>query len=167
MTFKPTYLYIKQHTVTGMLYFGKTSEKNPEKYHGSGRHWVNHFKKHGKEHIETLWYCHFIDEEECTKFALKCSEIWDIVKSDQWANLIPENGLDDRTGCHLSSETKDKIAAKLTGFKYGPQSSEHKAKITATKIGRKRGPQSPEQREKTRIRLTGKIRGPYKKRISL
>ena len=28
--FKPTYLYIKQHTVTGKLYFGKTTKDNVE-----------------------------------------------------------------------------------------------------------------------------------------
>jgi hypothetical protein len=31
--FKPTWLYIKQHTVTGLKYFGKTT-RNPEKYKG-------------------------------------------------------------------------------------------------------------------------------------
>lgn len=37
-TFEPTYLYIKQHSITGKLYFGKTV-KNPEKYNGSGSPW--------------------------------------------------------------------------------------------------------------------------------
>ena len=27
--FKPTFLYIKQHTVTGKMYFGKTGKNNP------------------------------------------------------------------------------------------------------------------------------------------
>ena len=52
---KPTYLYIKQHTKTGLLYFGKTVN-DPNKYHGSGKRWVKHIKKHGKQYIETLWY---------------------------------------------------------------------------------------------------------------
>ena len=37
--FKPTFLYIKQHTVTGKLYFGKTTQ-NPETYLGSGTYWT-------------------------------------------------------------------------------------------------------------------------------
>ena len=52
--YTPTYLYIKQHALTGKLYFGKTVQ-NPEVYKGSGTHWTNHIKKHGKEHIKTLW----------------------------------------------------------------------------------------------------------------
>ena len=33
---KPTYLYIKQHSVTKLKYFGKTTKKDPVKYLGSG-----------------------------------------------------------------------------------------------------------------------------------
>lgn len=32
--FKPTFLYLKQHSVTGKLYFGKTVSKDPSKYKG-------------------------------------------------------------------------------------------------------------------------------------
>ena len=31
-----TYLYIKRHMQTGMMYFGKTSKKDPYTYNGSG-----------------------------------------------------------------------------------------------------------------------------------
>lgn len=96
--FKPTYLYIKQHSITGKLYFGKTNKEDPIKYTGSGEYWNDHLKVHGKEHIETLWYCLFNDVESIKEFALSCSEQWDIVKlKDEfgnkiWANLKPENG---------------------------------------------------------------------------
>lgn len=46
MVFRPTFLYIKQHTITGKLYFGKTS-KNLDKmlsYKGSGKYWLDHIK---------------------------------------------------------------------------------------------------------------------------
>lgn len=33
----PTYLYVKQHTITGLKYFGKTI-KDPYVYPGSGTH---------------------------------------------------------------------------------------------------------------------------------
>jgi len=98
--FRPTYLYIKQHTVTGKLYFGKTVKIDPTKYSGSGRYWQNHIKKHGKEFIETIWYCLFLDEDECTKFAVSFSNQENIVESTQWANQDVENGLGGRQkGC--------------------------------------------------------------------
>lgn len=90
--YTPTYLYIKQHSITKKLYFGKTV-RDPETYLGSGLHWQRHIKKHGKEHIETLWYCLFLDQDELTKFALMFSKHHAIVESTQWLNLIPENGL--------------------------------------------------------------------------
>ena len=37
-----TYLYVKKHAVTGKLYFGKTTAKDPIKYPGSGKYWSNH-----------------------------------------------------------------------------------------------------------------------------
>lgn len=90
--FTPTYLYIKQHKVTGKLYFGKTT-KNPENYNGSGIHWKSHIKKHGSI-IETLWYCLYTDEESIKNTALSFSKLWNIVESNEWLNLIEENGVD-------------------------------------------------------------------------
>jgi len=93
----PTYLYIKQHSVTGLLYFGKTS-RNPYKYLGSGKHWIRHYKKHGKEHIITLWVSEvFTDKSLLTEFSLFVSEEYNIVNSKKWANMKPENGLDGWT----------------------------------------------------------------------
>ena len=91
--FKPTYLYIKQHSVTGMLYFGKTVQ-NPEKYLGSGTYWNSHISKHGKEHVVTLWYCLFFEKDSIVEFALSFSNQHNITESELWANLKPENGLD-------------------------------------------------------------------------
>lgn len=120
--FKPTYLYIKQHTITGKLYFGKTTEDDPVKYPGSGTHWKLHVKKHGIEHVVTLWYCLFTDKEELTKFALSCSEQWNIVESKTWLNKIPENGLDGGSVGKMSNERKLKISL---GKKGKPLSKEH------------------------------------------
>lgn len=93
LSFKPTFLYIKQHTVTGKLYFGKTI-KDPEKYYGSGKYWKNHIKKHGKEHVINLWYCLFYNEQDCKKFALDFSKQQNIIESEEWANQIEETGTD-------------------------------------------------------------------------
>ena len=92
--FTPTYLYIKQHSITGLLYFGKTSKSDPIKYLGSGTYWQNHINKHGLEHVVTLWYELFTDKDEIIKFALQFSKELNIVESKSWANLIEENGLD-------------------------------------------------------------------------
>lgn len=91
--FKPTFLYIKKHTKTGLLYFGKTT-KNPENYVGSGLHWKRHIYKHGIEFVETIWFCLFLDEESIVDFALQFSLENNITESESWANLQPENGID-------------------------------------------------------------------------
>lgn len=124
--YTPTYLYIKEHSTTGKLYFGKTT-KDPEKYLGSGLHWLRHIKTHGKEHVVTLWYCLFLDQESCTEFALNFSEQQNIVESTDWLNLKPENGLDGGTvkGSYSHSiETKSKIAKAMIGRKC-PKTQEH------------------------------------------
>lgn len=95
MSFVPTYLYIKQHTKTGLKYFGKTvrNESLMLKYKGSGTKWRNHINYHGKDDVVTLWYKLFDDENELRQFALNFSLENNIVESSEWANLIPEDGV--------------------------------------------------------------------------
>ena len=88
------YLYVKLHTTTGLKYFGKTIQKDPFKYLGSGIRWVNNFKKHGKEHIKTLEVWGFDNIELCSEFASKFSKDNNIVESPEWANLKYEDGKD-------------------------------------------------------------------------
>jgi hypothetical protein len=92
-TFVPTFLYIKKHTITGKLYFGKTI-KNPEKYNGSGKYWLRHIKCHGKEHIETLWYCLYTDKQILMDAAISFSKLWNVANSSSWLNLKEETGVD-------------------------------------------------------------------------
>lgn len=91
--FNPTYLYIKQHSITNKLYFGKTI-RNPETYYGSGLHWVRHIKVHGRNYVTTLWYELFTDIVELQNFAISFSRDMNIVESKQWLNMKLENGLD-------------------------------------------------------------------------
>lgn len=92
---KPTYLYIKEHTITGLRYFGKTVKPDPTKYKGSGRYWRRHLKVHGSEHVKTLWISEpFVDENDIREFAEFFSAFFDIVNSNEWANEKIENGLD-------------------------------------------------------------------------
>ena len=120
-TFKPTYLYIKQHTQTGMKYFGKTSRTEKfliEQYNGSGKHWTNHIKKHGTT-IQTTWYELFDDEKDCMEFAIFFSEEMNIVKSKQWANEKPENGINGgsngRPGWNPGNQTRELWKQQRTG----------------------------------------------------
>lgn len=108
------YLYIKTHLNTGLKYFGKT-HKNPETYMGSGKYWKRHLKVHGNN-VKTEIFGIFEDETECKIAALKFSIDNNIVESDEWANLILENGLDGMPhGNVVPEETKQKISNSLIG----------------------------------------------------
>lgn len=92
--YKPTRLYIKEHTVTGKKYFGKTVSSDLDAYLGSGHYWKDHIKKHGQEFVVNKWISEpFLDPVELQEFALAFSELNDIVESCEWANMAPENGL--------------------------------------------------------------------------
>ena len=94
MTIYPTVLYIKQHSVTGLKYFGKTTQ-DPLKYNGSGKHWAPHIKKHGRKYVINLWVSEpFTDSIAISEYALAFSRDNNIVESKDWANQKPENGLD-------------------------------------------------------------------------
>jgi hypothetical protein len=91
---EPIYLYVKTHKITGLKYFGKTC-RDPFKYKGSGLFWKRHLKKHGN-FVDTKIEGTFYDKTECEKFAINFSKENNIEKSDDWANLIVENGLDGK-----------------------------------------------------------------------
>lgn len=133
-SFRPTYLYINQHKITGLKYFGKTCKpilNGGRKYFGSGKYWTRHIKEHGTKYVETIWAMLFVEEEELVKFALMCSHMWNIVESDEWANLIPENGLwgGDQNGIKRSEETRAKMrkpkSEKAKENMKGPKTKEH------------------------------------------
>lgn len=131
----PTYLCIKQHSITGLKYFCKTSKKDPIKYLGSGVYWKKHIKKHGKEHVITLWVSEPYTDTSIIEHALHFSLENNIVESNEWANLITENGLD---GGAPGSSRSVEIRAKISASKIGKtQSAEHIAKRTASSKGRK------------------------------
>lgn len=138
------YLYIKKHKITGLKYFGFT-KNNPYAYNGSGIYWKRHFRKHGKEHIQTLDVFGFSDLDLCSDFALSFSKRNDIVNSQDWANLMDENGTVTTTaGCELSDNIKEKISQSLKEYnkhnktpsklKGRKLSEEHKAKLSSASI---------------------------------
>lgn len=90
-SFKPCRLYVKE--LAGVKYFGKTI-RDPYKYTGSGKAWVNRIKKYGKDHIRTLWVSEvFYDPQTIHDVALQFSKEHGIVESSEWANLQAENGI--------------------------------------------------------------------------
>jgi len=94
---KYLYLMIKTHQVTGLKYLCKkvtTSDSKAISYKGSGTRWNNHLKVHGN-HINTEILAKY-DLDKINEFSQLCLEYsnkFDIVKSNEWANLIEENGL--------------------------------------------------------------------------
>ena len=142
--FTPTFLYIKQHSVTGLLYFGKTFgiHRKVDKYPGSGKYWSNHIRKHGKEHVITLWYCLFYDRDECKNFALSFSKLHNITESKAWANLKPETGEDggafnhtpeSRLKISIASSSRIRTAEEKAKRKGKSQSLEHILKKAKSK----------------------------------
>lgn len=112
--FKPTFLYIMQHRVTGKLYFGKSvrTYENFLKYNGSGSLWKNHIKKHGIEHVEKIWWCYFIEIEPMIEFALTFSSNNNIVESTEWANIVIETGVD---GGSIKGWKNEKLSHQRAG----------------------------------------------------
>ena len=84
------YLYVKTHRKTGLKYLGKT-KNDPFKYKGSGVYWLNHIKKHGYDvNTEIIKEC--VSKEEVKEFGIFYSKLWNIVESNEWANLKEESG---------------------------------------------------------------------------
>jgi len=85
------YLMVKTHTTTGLKYLCQTKGKNPFKYLGSGKYWRIHLAKHGPNIVtEIIRECQ--TKEELGYWGVYYSNIWDIVNSNDWANLRIENG---------------------------------------------------------------------------
>jgi hypothetical protein len=164
------YLYIKQHSLTGLKYFGKTI-RDPYKYDGSGVHWQRHINKHGKEHVQTLEVFEFTDQETAKNFALEFSSNNNIVESLDWANKIPEDALNkiysEQSKAKMSNSRLGKIPwnkgltnATSDMVKHISESKlgKSRSKETINKIKNKRQHQiiSDEQKLKTSKTLSGK-----------
>ena len=92
--FSGTALLVFTHNVTGLKYFCKTTKLNSlNTYNGSGVYWKKHLNKHGKDISRGVVGIYY-DKARCVKAALEFSKEHNIDTSKEWANLIPENGLD-------------------------------------------------------------------------
>ena len=88
--YQQMYLYIKTHNKTNLKYLGKT-EQDPLVYKGSGVYWTNHLRKHGND-VTTEVIFESESKEKIKEMGLYYSDKFDVVKSNEWANLIEENG---------------------------------------------------------------------------
>jgi hypothetical protein len=142
LSFK-SFLYVKVHKKTGLKYFGVTTQ-DPFKYRGSGKYWARHLDKHGggKKNVDTIWAMEFTNRDELHEFATWFSEHYKIVESREWANMIPEDGV--QAGVAHTNETREKIRQWNIGRKMSPEAIE---KNRLARIGGKR---SEETRQKMR-----------------
>lgn len=85
------YLYIKTHNKTGLRYLGQTKRKDFHKYTGSGIRWLNHLNKHGFDYTTHILLA-TEDKDELKETGKFFSNLFNIVESNDWANLKPEEG---------------------------------------------------------------------------
>lgn len=114
-------LLIKQHRDTGLKYLCKTTVKHYMRYTGSGKYWHDHLKKHGKN-LDTTVVFETEDFEEFKKVCLEKSIEFDVVASNEWANLTEErgdNGMPGDTNPLKRPEVRAKVSAALMGNKHG------------------------------------------------
>lgn len=153
---KPTRLYIKQCPHCGLKYFGQSATETIEDYHGSGKRWKKHLKKHKVSPIH-LWNSDWYYDTSIKRFAVRFSKINKIVESKKWANLKDENGLDGGgvlggfKGPH-KEETKNKMSLDRTGqannFFGKTHTDESRIKISMAKTGVSWGSHSEETKKK-------------------
>lgn len=141
--FKTTWLYVKRHKSTGLMYFGKTT-KDPYKYRGSGKYWLRHLKAHGYD-IETLFAMSFDCPKELSEFANAFSRENMIVESESWANLRDENGFDGAPVGHDPHQFTDEQRAKIAATSASRwENMQYRANVIASQ----RAAWTPERRAK-------------------
>lgn len=114
------YLYLKTHTKTGLKYLGKTTNKDPHKYYGSGKYWRRHLEKHGYNYTTEILH-KSTNHEEIKEKGLYFSKLWNIVESIEFANLQEEKG--DGVSSEFASQENNRRVANGTHHYKGPRSN--------------------------------------------
>jgi hypothetical protein len=82
---------LKIHNKTGLKYLGYTKSTDPFGYRGSGIEWCKHIKEHGYN-VTTFILGESTNKKEVLWWGSYFSDLWDIVQSQEFTNLIPETG---------------------------------------------------------------------------
>ena len=123
------YLYVKTHNKTGLKYLGKTIA-DPFTYKGSGTYWKRHIDKHGYD-VTTEVIFQTEDKVIFKEKALYFSELFDVVKSKEWANQTKEEGQGGNTNNYKRGKGSRPYSKGKTGPKKGyKQNEEHINKRT-------------------------------------
>lgn len=150
------YLYVKTHQKTGLKYLGQTRAIDPHEYSGSGVYWLSHLKVHGFDYTtEILHKC--TSKEELKELGLYYSKLWNIVESNEWANLKEECG----DGGRHSDEVRKRIGEAGKGripWNKGISMWSEDDKKRISENNKKRQPQSQEQISNRVSKNTGQKR---------
>lgn len=114
-TISMIYLYLKTHNKTGLKYLGKTVSKDPYSYPGSGKVWRRHIEKHGYD-VTTEILLETDDLDELRNVGMYYSNLWNIVQSKEFANLVPEIG--DGGAMPWTEESRQKLSKTNKGKKH-------------------------------------------------
>jgi hypothetical protein len=90
-------LMIKMHLTTKLKYLCYTTKKDPYKYTGSGVRWLRHLDVHG-HNIVTCVIGEYDTHDKLVEAGLAYSALYNVVESEKWANLRPEDGLGQSKG---------------------------------------------------------------------
>lgn len=164
-------LMIKRHVETGLKYLcsTKVTGKAFDAYTGSGSFWKKHLKANGRSISTEVIF----ETEDYDVFQIECynkSIEFDVVASNEWANLIPESGcgIKGRTSTQrhkISEANRGKLRPDLAERNRLGMSEETRMKISASKKGvpnlKKRGfKHTKEAKEKMSAGHKGKSAGP-------
>lgn len=154
------HLYVKTHNDTGLKYLGKTVSQNPEEYQGSGVRWKNHIKKHGYN-VSTEILLSSDNPELIKEKGIYYSNLWNVVESNEWANLKEEQGDGGWDYINNDPNIRQKRSDRMSGEKnimFGSSrrgaenpfydknhTEDSKHKISTSKKGVKLGQQTKEQ----------------------
>jgi hypothetical protein len=166
-------LYIKTHNVTGLKYLGKTI-KDPHKYKGSGKYWLRHLQLHGND-VSTEVIFQTDDLSEFREIAEYYSELFNVVESSEWANLIVENG---SGGDNPLSRTPEAIRKRKETMQKNKKSKgkrvfsdSHRDKISRALLGKLKNPEAimksvatrkeryPNLSEEVKIKISKALKG--------
>lgn len=152
-----THLYIKTHNKTGLSYLGKTI-RDPYKYNGSGTRWRNHLRKHGND-VSTDIIFSSEDEEEFVFVASIVSYMLDVVDSEDFANIVHEEGTGGNTFEGRKHTEEAKALMREKALEREPLSEESRLKISKSKTGVKKGPNKNKRTDKHRENLSKSLKG--------